>query len=258
MIIKLLDGTIHDRDELLEQMWDDDFYYRELDTDKVLSSSSVKSLFTSPKRFFNKQKKTVYNQSALITGHIVHTMVLEPERLQEKYDLVEVKSRKTKTFEEAQRSSLREVILKDEYDTAERVANAVISNPSASDLLVNGRAEVPALDTISGIPFRGKADYLCDDLIVDLKTSSNIDKFCYMGKYTWHYDIQAYIYTQLFGIKNFIFVVVDKETLDVGIYPLSEQSYESGKAKLSMAISNYNEYSAHPEKLNEFTIRGTF
>jgi hypothetical protein len=257
MIIKLLDGTIHDRDELLEQMWNDDFYYNELDSSKVLSSSSVKNLFASPKRFFNP-KKSNYGQSALILGHIVHTIVLESDKVDDKYEIIDVKSRKTKTFEEAQGSTLRQVILRDEYDTAEKVANAVRNNPVASELLVNGMAEVPALDTISGVPFRGKADYLTDDLIVDLKTTSDIDRFCYRGKYTWHYDIQAYIYMQLFKVKNFIFVAVDKETLDVGVFPLSQQSYESGKSKLDMAIKNYNEYSEHPERLDEFTIRGTF
>ena len=74
-------------------------------------------------------------------------------------------------------------------------------------------AEVPMIGTLFGMPFRCKADYKKDDYLADLKTTSNIDEWEYDARYKWHYDVQDYIYTNLFGMKRMVFVIIDKKIL---------------------------------------------
>ena len=56
--------------------------------------------------------------------------------------------------------------------------------------------------------WKGKADIVTGDLIVDLKTCTDIDKFKYSAR-KYNYDSQAWIYNQLFG-KPMVFIVVEK------------------------------------------------
>ena len=48
-----------------------------------------------------------------------------------------------------------------------------------------------------GVPFRGKADIIKDKMIIDLKTTSKIKDFEYSAL-NFGYDLQAYLYLQLF------------------------------------------------------------
>ena len=48
--IKTFDNIIHDKEELIEKMYDDDFYYGYLGQN-ALSSSSIKTILKSPKQY---------------------------------------------------------------------------------------------------------------------------------------------------------------------------------------------------------------
>ena len=65
--------------------------------------------------------------------------------------------------------------------------------------------------------WKGKADIINHDerLIVDLKTTSDIDKFKYSAN-QYNYDSQAFIYNQLFNYE-IMFIVIDKQTLQIKI-----------------------------------------
>jgi len=49
-----------------------------------------------------------------------------------------------------------------------------------------------------GRKFKAKADILCPDRIIDLKTTGNIDDFKWSAR-KYGYDSQCYIYQSLFG-----------------------------------------------------------
>lgn len=259
-MIVLLNKEKWDKRELIDNMYDDDFYYSYLGTDKCLSSSSVKTLYSNPDKFFEQEgTENTFSTKALRDGKLIHTLVLEKEKLHDKYDFVDVKSRSTKTFDEADNSTSKDVMLSDELDEAEMVADMITCNEFAKDYFSGGESEVPGIGLISGIPFRAKADYIFPDLIVDLKTTSSLSTWLKTAKHTWHYDIQAYIYCKIFGIKNFVFVVVDKKTYEVGIFNLSDETKKFGSHKLDMAIYNYkNHKNKKIESLNEFTVKGEF
>jgi hypothetical protein len=49
-----------------------------------------------------------------------------------------------------------------------------------------------------------------------------------------------HIYTQLFKGYDFTFVVIDKTTLQIGVYDCSSSFYQSGQEKVEQANLNYD------------------
>ena len=87
--------------------------------------------------------------------------------------------------------------------------------------------------------WKGKADIinLNKKLIVDLKTTNDIHKFDYSAN-KYNYDSQAYIYKKIFGYE-FLFLVIDKNTNQIGIYNCSDRFYKSGLYKVQKAVEAY-------------------
>ena len=100
--------------------------------------------------------------------------------------------------------------------------------------------EVPAVQEIMGVQWKGKADIVAKDCLIDLKTTSKIKDFKYSAK-KYNYDSQAYIYQQLFD-KPLIFYVVDKLSFELGIYYPSSQFLNNGKDKVERAVEIYNQF----------------
>jgi len=74
-----------------------------------------------------------------------------------------------------------------------------------------GRFQVEFNEDVDGVPLKGFLDCLQDGFIVDSKSSRAIDKFRYDVN-GWSYDIQAYVYTKVFDIKDFYWVCKRKHT----------------------------------------------
>ena len=77
--------------------------------------------------------------------------------------------------------------------------------------------------------------------------------------YRLHYDVQVFIYCSVFNInyKNFVFLVIDKGSLDVGIFECSEEFYLSGKQKTYEAIARYKQFFIDDVDIDSYTLRGT-
>jgi hypothetical protein len=257
--IKLFDGKNWGVDEILKQMEDDSFYYGYLGQN-ALSSSSAKDLYKSPKTYFNKTKEVNSDAPPLREGRLIHTVVLEEEKLNDKYDFVNIGSRRTKTFDAAYaeaRLKGKEVMLTSELNKANELCNAIRFNSHANELFTGGTAETPAIGELYGLPFRGKADYLKDGHLIDLKTTAKLDGWERTAKYLWHYDMQGWIYCELFGVTKFTFVVIEKGTGDIGIFELSDETRELGGNKVKQCVNTYKEYFIDKRsKLNDYTIRG--
>jgi len=257
--IKLFDGSEWDKADILEKMMDDSFYYGYLGQN-ALSSSSLKDLYKSPKAYFNKTKEVNSDAPPLREGRLIHTVVLEEDKLHDKYNFCNASSRNTKIFKSSKAISEangKEVMLTSELNKANELCNAIRFNTFANELLTDGVAETPAIGELFGIPFRGKADYLKDGHLVDLKTTSKLDGWERAAKYDWHYDMQGYIYCELFKVTKFTFVVIEKGTGDIGIFELSDETRELGGNKVRQCVNTFEEYFIEKRsKLNDYTIRG--
>ena len=100
--------------------------------------------------------------------------------------------------------------------------------------------EVPMITELFGNKWKGKADIVNHEekLIIDLKTTADIEKFQYSAN-KYNYDSQAYIYSKLFGYE-FLFIVIDKNSHQIGMFDCSPQFYERGEEKVRKASEAYD------------------
>jgi hypothetical protein len=117
----------------------------------------------------------------------------------------------------------------------------MLDNLVCSDLIRSGNVEYeqPGITELEGQMWKGKADIVNHDerLIVDLKTTADITKFKYSAS-KYNYDSQAYIYSKLFGYEM-LFIVIDKNTHQIGIFDCSPEFYARGKDKVERAVQAY-------------------
>ena len=252
--IKTFDNKIWDKQELIDNMYDDTFYYGYLGK-QALSSSSLKMVLQSPKTY---KYVTKYGQSEtqpLRDGKLFHTMILEPHKIDE-LTIVDVATKAGKAYKEAKAEGL-EVYTTNEIKAAERLADAILRNDEAVHYMSKAQFEIPEIAMIDGIPFRAKADILKPNQIVDLKTTTGLNEFRYSAdKYS--YDLQAYLYREMFKVDEFVFVCIDKGSLDIGIFECSDEFYEKGKRKLEQGIANYKYFFGEDSDvdLNQYVLRG--
>ena len=254
-MIKLLDGKTYKKNNLIKKMYDDSFYYGEM-SKLALSSSSIKLLLSSPKTYNYISKYGSPESDALRAGWLFHTCILEPDVFHAQH-FVDVQSKNTKAYKLAKEEHGKVFTIK-EKNTAEKMADAFYRNEKAKSYITDCEFEVPIVGNVMDYPFRGKADVLSDNRLVDLKTTTDIKSFPYAAK-KYGYDVQVYIYCELFQIpyENFTFVAIDKGSLDIGIFHVSEDFYLSGKQKTKEGVNRYNTFFEMGQELDDYYIEGT-
>ena len=253
-MITLLNNETWAREEILAEMYNDDFYYGHLGK-HALSSSSLKMILKSPKTYRNVTKygDPSSDSPALAQGKLVHWMILEPHKVDELH-FIEASTKGTKVYKEA-KAQYGEVFLNKERSQAERVADAVLRNEAALKLLTKSDFEIPAIEMMEGLPFRGKADIIQGSTIIDLKTSADLSTFKYSAD-KYGYDLQAYMYKRMFKANDFKFLVVDKGSCDIGIFETTDEFIARGEDKFNRAVDNYKYFFQGDTDLDQYVMRG--
>lgn len=225
---------------IIEELRDDSKYYGDIGRN-YLSNSDIYSLLKNPKNFRKKEKSL-----PLIEGSYFHTAMLEPEKIHT-YSVMDVSSRATKGFKEYINDNdldPYDVLLTKEVSKINTWVDAMKSNfVMYTDIYAEGNIyEQPAVATIFGMEWKGKADIVTADKVIDIKTTGNIDKFKWSAN-DYNYDSQAYIYEQLFG-NPVEFYIIDKTTLKLKISKPSEETILRGRDKVLKAIEVYNKFFA--------------
>lgn len=240
-MITLLNGETWLPDELTAQMHDDDFYYNQLGITKALSTSSLSQILNNPEDFYKDLKGRERKPSdALRMGNLVHWGYLEPEKF---YQLTFVDAERTNAKEFT--TAVAEHGARNVYKTKEqRIAESYIDVLNNKEPLINIRKnaelEVPSIKMLLDIPIRGKADMISGDTIYDLKTTRvNPSDFNWWKVRSMNYDLQAFIYCQLFEKDYFSFIPINKMNHRVGIVHCSKDILESGEEKFYKAIEIY-------------------
>jgi len=217
----------------LEKLRDDENYYGKFGK-QFLSNSNIRSLLKDPLSF----NQPIKDNPNLIIGKYFHTLILEPYKL-ENIKIIDASTRNTSIYKELSEGEM--CLLQHEADNIALLRDTVMDNKVARDLIqdIDVEYEVPGLIELSGEWWKLKADIKnnTQSLVVDLKTTSDIDKFRYSAK-EYNYDSQAYIYSTYFNM-DMVFIAVDKKTRKLGIYDCSPQFLESGKYKVEKAVEAY-------------------
>jgi hypothetical protein len=200
-----------------------------------LSNSHVGKLLKDPLRAFEPSKPS----PAFLVGGYFHTCILEPDKLK-KFKVVKSTTRNTKAYKDVAGGEL--CLLQHEVDTIELMKDKVMANDICKDLIINSQTEYekPGIINMFNNNWKGKADIVNHEekLVIDLKTTGDIDKFQWSAS-KFNYDSQAYIYSKLFGYE-FLFIVIDKNTHQIGMFDCSPQFYERGEEKVRKASEAYD------------------
>ena len=222
--------------KIIEKLTQDEHYYGDYGK-QFLSNSDISILLKNPRLLREDKPKT----SAMVIGGYFHTAILEPDKL-EQFKIIKSTTRNTKVYKEMSGGEI--CLLQHEVDKIELMREAVMDNKICGDLIMgtSGKMndfEVPGVTEIHGNMWKGKADIVNHDekLIIDLITTSDIDKFRWSAS-KFNYDSQAYIYSNLFGYEM-LFMVIDKETLQIGLFDCSPDFYSSGEDKVRKATDAY-------------------
>ena len=221
------------KQEALKALEDDSNYYGDFGK-KYLSNSDISTLLTNPLALGQKMA----NRPAFLVGGYSHTAILEPEKLKN-FKIVEATTRNTKAYKEISDGEM--CLLKHEVDQIELMTEKMLNNEVCRDLIRSGNVEYerPEITELEGQLWKGKADIVNHDekLIIDLKTTADITKFKYSAS-KYNYDSQAYIYSKLFGYEM-LFIAIDKNTHQIGIFDCSPEFYARGKDKVERAVQAY-------------------
>jgi hypothetical protein len=221
------------KQEVLKALEDDANYYGDFGK-KYLSNSDIGTLLTNPLALGKQQAQ----RPAFLVGGYFHTAILEPEKLKN-FKIVEATTRNTKAYKEISGGEM--CLLKHEVDQIELMTEKMLDNEVCRDLIRSGNVkyEQPEITELEGQMWKGKADIVNYDekLIIDLKTTADITKFKYSAS-KYNYDSQAYIYSKLFGYEM-LFIAIDKNTHQIGIFDCSPEFYERGKDKVQRAVQAY-------------------
>ena len=222
------------KEKILQRLCNDEDYYGEFGN-QFLSNSHVGKLLKDPLRAFEPSKPS----PAFLVGGYFHTCILEPDKL-EKFKIVKSSNRNTKAYKDVAGGEL--CLLQHEVDTIELMRDKVMANDICKDLIINSQTEYekPGIINMFNNNWKGKADIVNHEekLVIDLKTTADINKFQYSAN-KYNYDSQAYIYSKLFGYE-FLFIVIDKSTHQIGMFDCSPQFYERGEDKVRKASEAYD------------------
>ena len=222
---------------VIELLKNDSQYYNGIGK-QYLSNSDIDALLKNPKEFkINRE-----DCKAFAEGRYFHQLILEPEKAKS-IITIDASSRNTNIYKEAIEGSNETVmLLQKEAEAIEELVRTMTSNLHFYDLIFDdsNEFEVPAVKEIMGHMWKGKADIIGSDLLIDIKTTSDITQFRWNAK-KYNYDSQCFVYQELFG-KPLIFLVIDKTSGMLGEFIPTEEFVKGGADKVARAVKVYEKF----------------
>lgn len=224
-------------EDIIEILKDDSQYYGGVGK-KYLSNSDIGALLNNPQDFGKSRE----DNKSFAEGRYFHQLLIEKDKA-DSVAYVDVGSRNTKEYKAyCETHNLPFCLLKKEVEDIQKLVSVMKSNITFFDEIYrSGNVyEQPGITEIGGLMWKGKADILTEDSIIDLKTTGDIQKFKYSAK-SYNYDSQCFIYQKLFG-RPLVFFVIDKGTGQLGIFRPTESFVKGGEIKVHKAIEVYNKF----------------
>lgn len=232
----------------VDKFKDDEAYYADK---SYMSNSSFKLLRQSPTKFHLwKQGKWSYPTTSFFdVGSALHALFLEKKEIALRWE----GTRRGNDYKQFCAENPDNLILPSkDYDLVYAMNDKLNKIPAVNTLMgMEFDAEVPATSTYtteSGleIPIKGKADAIVDDgfsrYIVDLKTTAkSLEEFKRSARFML-YNQQAALYTRLFDLDKFVFLVVEKDfPYEVGIFECSDEFLRQGEFELECSVRKYEQ-----------------
>jgi exodeoxyribonuclease VIII len=244
-------------------------------TDPAVSKSTLDAIHKSYIDYENKKRNVTVSNDAFILGNAVHTVILEPDRFNERY-ICGPEDRRGLKWKDAVAEAMEEnriLLIKKEYDFCNRAYDAVSSHPIARILLTKGTAESSHFFDTRFPGLRGKCrpDYMRGDFLVDLKTTSvgggvvaygydfedsdtfnrSIKRYRYHVQAAWYLD--GVNLTTGKNYQNFYFIAVEKQMdpefpITVSIHSITEEYIQRGRQIYERDLEKLHIYLTDPER----------
>lgn len=218
----------------------------------ALSQSGAKTLLKSPAQYQWERQHPVY-KDVFDEGSAAHRMVLDAGPVLAVCPADSWRTKDAQEFRDTARKAGMVPVLPDTFERVMAMADRLSSHPLASQLLTGGCAEVSAFatDPATGVPIRGRVDYLTTDLAVDYKTSATCDPKGF-GRtcFNFGYHMQAAWYNDLLDLAGspigaFAFIVQSKEPpYDVFVAELTDRAVDLGRARNREALERFRDCTA--------------
>ena len=217
-----------------------------------LSSTMLRNFLASV-QLAEYRKTAPIESKALTMGEAIHTAILEPERFQRDYAMVDAR-KGSKAWTGFQQANPRKVLLNPtDYSTCVLSQESVKQHPTASRFLRDSSPDerevsVFGHDNATNVSTKCRCDILTGDEIVDIKTTTDADPENFarsISKYGYH--IQAAYYQMIVEQHTghrlpFYFVAVEKSAPNlVGVYELDDDSMEQGRRMARKGLQLYAE-----------------
>ena len=245
----------------------DEDYHKQYDRkDHFYSSSQLKDILEDKYKFKDKyllgqeEKISQQQQDAYDVGTVVHTAILEPEKLKDSYVVWETGSRKGIVWEEFKEEHKGKLILtKTMKEKATNAIKAVKKSPLAMSCFEDGEPEVSFFVNFHGLNVKVRADWLRSPVIDDLKTTTgNVrDELKIKQKIKGlNYDLSAAFYLDVINycidlfeldipkIKTFRWIFASKDSGGYCQIYDAKNYIPMGRAKYLEAIRRIKKYEA--------------
>lgn len=170
-----------------------DEYHAATKANEYLSSHRLNTFRKCPLEYFKRITGEIVDgdTSTFLLGRATHTAILEgPQKFGEEYLVsdgpINPKTGKafgklTDKYREWAAANAKPAISSDDADIIAKMRQAVRGHDKAAELLSAGKAEVTVRTEIGGEPVQARLDWFdpTRDIIVDLKTCANVDRFQY-------------------------------------------------------------------------------
>jgi len=236
-----------------------------------LSYSSIKLALQDMRLFEMKMRDQLkFDSPALSFGKLYDCMLLTPEDFDDQFTIADDSEicekiggkapKRTKAYGEwlSELEELGKTIapIDDVKKAKEMIARLKITG--VHEIALQGDTQHEFNDFIGDVPVRGFLDVLGDGYITDSKTTQKLSKFRYSIR-DFGYDIQAYMYSEVLGVKDFRWVAQEKAyPYAVGLYYASEDTLRFGKAKFDKAVNRITDFlesgTSHDEYYHVETI----
>ena len=216
-----------------------------------INNSSLKLINKSPLHYQASTEQDREETKAMLIGSAVHTAVLEPSTLLDRYIVAPQADRRTKSGKAIWsdlEASGKIVLSQTDFEMIDAIQSAVFAHENAFKLLAKGHPEISLFTEIDGVPAKARMDWYRPGIILDLKTTedaspSGFARSCatygYAQQAAWYLDC-----AEASGLEahTFIFLVVEKSApYAVALYELTPESLEFGRAQYQRALNLYKQ-----------------
>lgn len=207
--------------------------------DPAVSASHLHAIARSPyhywSRYLDSNRKPVEPTAAMRLGTLVHTAVLEPDELLQRYGVApDRRTKDGKAVAERMAAAGIEAVSEADMTLALSMASSVRNHPAAAALLKQGKAEQSFWwdDAATGLRCKCRPDWYYGTTVVDLKTTTDASPAGFAKSVaTFRYHTQASHYLAgLHGAERFVFIAVEKTApYAVAVYELDAAALAAGE-----------------------------